>query len=408
MISPVIQRTGGVDPEQSASATRHATSIVSVLDPDGVIRYVSPSVARVLGHRPEEFVGRDLLDTVHEDDQAALIAVLASSRAEGPIELRARHQDGGWRRLEVSIVNYTEDPIERNFVLASRLITEHIPDGAGAAGSDRITAFPASEAIRATRLALEHDVWLAVERQQLFLVYQPLVDLNTGAIAGLEALCRWQHPAHGLLAPGDFIPLAEECGAIEPLGQWVLREACRQLRRWKTRYPYLGDLAINVNVSPREVQQPDLPVRIGRTLRETDLSPADLKLEITESAIFGNAESALRTLHAIGRMGVHLALDDFGTGYSSLSYLRRFPVHTLKIDQSFVQELTSNASSVAIVRALVALAHALDMDVTGEGFETAAQLSRLRDARCDHGQGFYFSRPLPAAAMDDLLGSLPA
>jgi PAS domain S-box-containing protein len=407
-VTAPIDLAGG--PRPVPTRPRQAADVISVLDADGIIRYVSGSVARVLGHQPDEIVGLDLLDTVHEDDQAALIGALASPESDGPVELRARHRDGSWRRLAVSIINDIDDPVERGFVLASRLVTEHVPaDAPPAAGpSGRITAFPASAAVQAARLALEHELWRAIDRRELFLVYQPTVNLKSGTLAGVEALCRWRHPAHGLLLPTEFIPIAEESGAIAPLGRWVAEEACRQLRRWQSRFPYLQNLVISVNVSPREVQRPDFVEQIAAVLRDTGLSPARLTLEITESVVIGNAETALHTLHALRRMGVTLALDDFGTGYSSLSYLRRFPVDTLKIDQSFVQELSSNASSVAIVRALIALAHALGMNVTGEGFETAAQLARLRDAYCDHGQGFYFSRPLPADGMDDLLASLPA
>ena len=250
------------------------------------------------------------------------------------------------------------------------------------------------------------DLWQAVEQRQLRLVYQPAVDLKSGALAGLEALARWQHPHHGLLMPDFFIPLAEESGAIVPLGAWVVEEACRQMHRWQARFPALRGLAISVNLSPVELQQPDLHRRVASTLRDTDLEPGSLSLEITETAMISDAESTLRTLRTLRGLGTRLALDDFGTGFSSLNYLRRFPVDTLKIDRAFVQELGSSASSLAIVRAVVSLAHALEMNVIAEGFETPQQLARLRDAYCDQGQGFYFSEPLTPEQMDQLLFSV--
>ena len=258
------------------------------------------------------------------------------------------------------------------------------------------------------RLELESDLWKAVERNELRLVYQPSVDLKTGSIVGMEALARWQHPRRGMVSPAEFIPVAEETGLILPVGRWVLQEACRQVRRWQHEHPNFRRLVMSVNVSAQEFQHPNLVQQVSETLRDTGLHPSSLKLEITESALLKDVEATLDTLHALHRLGVRIALDDFGTGYSSLNYLRRFPVDTLKIDRSFVQELGSSSSSLAIVRAVIALAHALEMDVTAEGFETSTQLARLRDAYCDHGQGYYFSKPLPVDQMNQLLASMIA
>jgi EAL domain-containing protein (putative c-di-GMP-specific phosphodiesterase class I) len=203
--------------------------------------------------------------------------------------------------------------------------------------------------------------------------------------------------------PESFIPLAEASGAVVPLGSWVLSEACEQLRRWRRHHPALGGLRVAVNLSPVELTQPDLVQRVAATLRAADLEPGRLTLEITETAIVADAQAVLRTVRALRGLGVHLALDDFGAGFSSLTYLRRFPVDAVKIDRSFVQELETSAGSVAIVRAVIALAHALQLSVVAEGFETPRQLARLRDALCDHGQGFFISEPLPPHQLQPLL-----
>jgi Amt family ammonium transporter len=252
------------------------------------------------------------------------------------------------------------------------------------------------------RLTLETDLWQAVGRDELRVHYQPKINLRTGEITGFEALVRWEHPQHGLVPPGDFIPLAEETGIILNIGQWVLREACFQGRRWLDHAPS-QPLQVSVNLSVRQLQQPMLAEEVAKVLSESDLPPHLLKLEITESVVMGDAEHTIATLRALKALGIHLAIDDFGTGYSSLSYLRRFPMTTLKIDRSFIRNLGTDREDTEIVRAIVSLAKTLGLDVTAEGVETAEQMEQLRALDCDWAQGYYFSKPLTIEAVNALL-----
>jgi Amt family ammonium transporter len=253
------------------------------------------------------------------------------------------------------------------------------------------------------RLELETGLRRALERGELRVHYQPKVSLETGKIVGMEALVRWEHPEQGLIPPGDFIPIAEETGMIIPLGEWVLREACRQARLWQAQHPIDPPLSISVNLSLRQFQQPALVEAIADVLHETELEPSQLKLEITESVMMEDVEAVIATLDALHRLGVRLAIDDFGTGYSSLSYLRRFPVDILKIDRSFVHGLGKDMEGTAIVHAAITLAHNLGMQIVAEGIETEEQLDQLRALGCDQGQGYYFSKPLPPDAAGALL-----
>jgi diguanylate cyclase (GGDEF)-like protein len=252
------------------------------------------------------------------------------------------------------------------------------------------------------RLDLEIDLRSAVTRQELRVHYQPVVILETGRIAEVEALVRWEHRQRGLLPPEDFIGLAEETGLIVPIGQWVLAEACRRARAWQREHPSEPPLIISVNLSARQLQQPDLVHEIAEALRESGLDPASLKLEITESVVMQDAPSTLAKLHALRELGIQLAMDDFGTGYSSLGYLKRFPVDTLKIDRSFVKGIGHNPEDRAIVRAVVEVARSLHLSVTAEGIETAEQVAQLRTLGCERGQGYYFARPLAPGSMEAL------
>jgi diguanylate cyclase (GGDEF)-like protein/PAS domain S-box-containing protein len=253
------------------------------------------------------------------------------------------------------------------------------------------------------RLTLETDLWQAIGRGELRVHYQPKMDLRSGQIVGVEALVRWQHPQHGLVPPGDFISLAEETGIILNIGQWVLREACLQACRWVEQELSATPLQMSVNLSVRQLQQPNLADEVAAVLAETGLAPHLLKLEITESVIMGDAEHTIAMLRDLKALGVHLAIDDFGTGYSSLSYLRRFPMTTLKIDRSFISNLGVDREDTEIVRAIISLAQTLGLNVTAEGVETAAQMEQLQALGCDWGQGYFFSRPLATDAMNALL-----
>ena len=258
------------------------------------------------------------------------------------------------------------------------------------------------------RLGLERDMRRAVERRELFLEYQPIVSLATGSLRGFEALVRWQHPERGLIHPAKFIPIAEETGMIIPIGKWVLAEACRQMSRWQKLSNLEGPLPISVNLSSRQFLQPDLLEQIQKVLRETGLDPRSLKLEITETVVMENIETATHTLEQLRAFGVELSIDDFGTGYSSLSYLQRFPVSTLKIDRSFVSRMTESEGTAEIVRTIMKLAQNLGMNVVAEGVETESQHEQLRAFECEFGQGYYFSKPIDSDAAEAfLLSSFP-
>ncbi|MCC6175541.1 MAG: EAL domain-containing protein [Chloroflexi bacterium] len=262
------------------------------------------------------------------------------------------------------------------------------------------------------RLALRADLQRALDHGELLLHYQPTVDLASGCITGYEALIRWEHPERGTISPLDFIPLAEETGLILSIGRWALREACRQARRWQARYPSLMPIKMGVNLSARQLLDPDLIDDVAEALVNAGLEPRSLVLEITESLLMQDTDAIIDRLHALKRLGVRLAIDDFGTGYSSLSYLRRFPVDILKIDKTFVDGLDDDDSGegLALVRAIVDLSHALSLETVAEGIERAGQLAQLFRLGCVLGQGYYFSRPLPGAAASRLLapGYLPA
>ena len=276
---------------------------------------------------------------------------------------------------------------------------------AKANGKARYAVFdPSMNTDALERLELEGDLRHALELRQLRVVYQPIVTLASGRVSELEALLRWDHPARGVVLPADFIPLAEATGLIVEIGQWVLEEACRRARAWQLAHPADAQLTISVNLSARQFLNPDLIDDIARTLRDTDLAPSCLKLEITESVLMHDTDGTVAKLWALKRLGVRLAIDDFGTGYSSLSYLKLFPVDTLKIDRSFVSGLGQDSNDTAIVRSVVALAKSLNLAVTGEGIETAEQLGHLRALGCDLGQGYLFAKPLAADDVGALLG----
>lgn len=244
------------------------------------------------------------------------------------------------------------------------------------------------------RLQRETDLRRAIERQELLLVYQPIVEIPSGRIAGFEALVRWHHPQRGIVSPVEFIPIAEETGLVIPLGHWVLRQACLQIRTWNMHFSALSPLHVHVNLSPKEFAQPHLKQQVAAILEETNVIPACLNLEITESVMMSDAEATITTLKSLRELGIQLSVDDFGTGYSSLRYMQRFPAQVVKIDRSFISAIVNDASSTAIVEAIVMLSHAMGMKVVAEGVSSLEDLAQLESMGCDYGQGFLFSTPL--------------
>jgi len=256
-------------------------------------------------------------------------------------------------------------------------------------------------------LQMENDLRRALEREEFRVYYQPIVSLDNGQLAGFEALIRWQHPERGFVNPSDFIPLAEDTGLVIPIGEWVLKRACQQLAQWQWQSPANRQLFMSVNLSSKQVTQPDLVETIREILEQTRVEAKHLKLEITESAVMENADMAARLLRRLKALGVQLSIDDFGTGYSSLGYLHRFPVNTLKIDRSFVGRIGEAAENIEIVRTIVSLAENMGMEVVAEGVETLSQLTQLRKLNCQYGQGYLFSRPVDADSVTAWISKRP-
>jgi EAL domain-containing protein (putative c-di-GMP-specific phosphodiesterase class I) len=251
------------------------------------------------------------------------------------------------------------------------------------------------------RLKLESGLRRALERNEFVLHYQPQIDIPSGAIIGVEALLRWQPPGRPMVHPGDFIPIAEETGLIVPIGEWVLRTACAQQVAWKNAG--LRDIRMAVNLSARQFKQQDLHEMVANVLVDTQCRADHLELEITESVVMDNPEAAAATLQSLTDMGIQLSIDDFGTGYSSLSYLKRFPIHSLKIDRSFVCDIPADSNDAAIATAVIALAHSMKLKVVAEGVETIEQLDFLRERQCDAMQGFLCGRPMPSDQIASML-----
>jgi diguanylate cyclase (GGDEF)-like protein/PAS domain S-box-containing protein len=299
----------------------------------------------------------------------------------------------------IGVVTYPEDGADAETLLKNAdFAMYHAKD----CGRNNYQFFESGMNARAVeRQSIEGDLRHAIERGQLVLYYQPKIDLVSGRIIGVEALIRWRHPQRGLVPPDQFIEIAEDCGLIVPIGRWVVREACRQARAWQDAG--LPIIRVAVNVSAVELRAPDLVSSVLDTLADTGIRARDLELELTETFLMQEASSTVAVLHELKNIGVHLALDDFGTGYSSLSYLQRFPIDTLKIDRSFVRDLVTDAGDANIVSAVIGMGTSLHMRVIAEGIETREQLEFLQQHGCPVGQGYYFSRPLPAAEFGTLL-----
>ena len=562
----VRQRTAelAASEERFRSLVQHASDVITVVDTQGVLSYVSPSCAQVCGHEPTELIGTSLGELLHPNDLARAAEFLAEAASRqgstSPMEWRVRHRDGTYRMIEVLGTNLLGDPNIGGVVLNGRDVTERnaleaqlahqafhdsltglanralfrdrlshalvratrsmqsvailfldlddfkavndslgheagdallvgvaarlgecvrasdtvarlggdefailieegtseevdkiadrvlevlgaplmvqghevfvrgsvgiataAPDSASAedllrdadaamyhakrSGGARAERFePGLHAAALERLALATDLRRALERNEFEVHYQPIVDLQTEMIRGVEALVRWHHPERGMLSPLTFIPLAEETGLIGALGIWVLREACRQVRAWQCLQP-AGEARLNVsvNLSAWQFHQADLVDQVASAIADADLDPGSVTLEITEGLLLQDGQSVMDRLNALKALGINLALDDFGTGYSSLSYLRRFPIDVLKIDKSFVDGMTNGAEQAALVRTIVALSESLQLRTVAEGIEEQHQMEHLRSLGCDRGQGYLWAKPLPAESLAELL-----
>jgi diguanylate cyclase (GGDEF)-like protein len=257
------------------------------------------------------------------------------------------------------------------------------------------------------RLQLEADLREAIQHQEFELYYQPIISLKTGRIAGFESLVRWQSSKRGFTSPGEFIPIAEETGLIIPLGKWILQEACRQMCLWQQQFTNYPSLLISVNLSGRQFSQPNLVEQIAEILKTTGLDKKSLKLEITESMVMDDVENTIILLHQLKELGLQLSIDDFGTGFSSFSYLHRFPMDALKVDRSFVSNMSHSQKNREIVSTIIMLAHQLGMEVVAEGIETEIEMKTLQNLACEYGQGYFFSKPVPAEVATKILEDNP-
>ena len=380
---------------------------VAVLDLD-YFKHVNDSLGAAAGDRLLRQAGERMLAAVGPTDTVARtgddeFVLLFENRAD------ERHAAATVAKVLAAIAEPFSEDGQRVFLTCSAGIAGYPGDGGDADSLVKyaqIAMYRAKESGRNTvrfylpsmnerareRLAMVDAMRHAMNAEEFELHYQPQVDLASGAVIGMEALVRWRHPQMGMMRPDRFISLAEETGLIVPLGTWVLRAACAQAAAWQRAG--LGPLRVAVNLSSRQFRDAGLPELIAQILRETALPSTSLEIELTESLMMEDVDTAVATMRALKAMGVHLSIDDFGTGYSSLSYLKRFPVDVLKIDQSFVRDIGNDASSSAMVAAMISLSHELGLRVIAEGVETRAQWDYLLGRGCDEVQGYYFSRPL--------------
>jgi diguanylate cyclase (GGDEF)-like protein/PAS domain S-box-containing protein len=349
------------------------------------------TVARVGG---DEFV--ILMPDIRQTENLSTIAQKLLSAIARPVDVKGKTLEV---TASIGIACYPEDGEDPEILLRNADTAMYRAKELGRNGFQLCTVELTSQAV--ARISLESGLRTAVEREELVVHYQPIVSLMTGRITGLEALVRWQRPEEGLILPAAFIPIAEETGLILPIGDHVLRTACRKLKEWHLNW--LPDLRVAVNVSARQFRDPSLLPTIDRALSESALSPEYLEVEITESVAMESAEIVVGNLEALRGRGIRIAIDDFGTGYSSLNYLKRYPVHSLKIDRSFVTDVGTNPADAGIVRAVIEMAHGLKLNAVAEGVETRDQFLHLQRFGCDEMQGYWVSRPLPAEGISELL-----
>ncbi len=349
------------------------------------------TVARLGG---DEFVV--ILASMASEDEALMVSQKILKLMTAPFTIEAHEL---FVTCSIGIALYPKDGDDAKTLLQSADGALYLAKNKGRNNAQFCTAEMNAKALE--RLTLESELRQAINRQEFLLHYQPRVDMVSGEITGMEALVRWQHPVQGLLYPTKFIPVAEESGLIVPLGEWVLRTACEQNKAWQLAG--LKPVSIAVNLSARQFKQQDLVELVSSILQETELDPSYLELELTESMVMQNVEAAIATLTQFKVIGVKLSIDDFGIGYSSLNYLKHFPIGFLKIDQSFVRDITTNRDDAIIAKIIISMAHDLGLRVIAEGVETEEQKSFLCSHRCDEMQGYFFSMPLPAEEFEILL-----
>lgn len=349
------------------------------------------TVARLGG---DEFVV--ILPNMASEDEAWMVSQKILKLMTKPFTIESHEL---FITCSIGIALYPKDGKDAKTLLQSADGALYLAKNKGRNNAQFCTAEMNSKALE--RLTLENDLRQALNRQEFLLHYQPRVDMISGEITGMEALVRWQHPVQGLLYPTQFIPIAEESGLIVPLGEWVLRTACEQNKAWQRAG--LKPVNIAVNLSARQFKQQDLVELISRVLKETELSPSYLELELTESMVMQHVEAAISTLNQFKKIGVKISIDDFGIGYSSLNYLKHFPIGFLKIDQSFVRDITTNRDDAAIAKIIISMAHDLGLKVIAEGVQTEEQKSFLHLHSCDEIQGFFYSKPIPAEEFETLL-----
>jgi diguanylate cyclase (GGDEF)-like protein/PAS domain S-box-containing protein len=346
------------------------------------------TVARLGG---DEFVV--VLEGIHDVDDVVFVANKLLVTLSRPLEISG-HDISITVSIGVSI--FPDDGADTDELLKNADIAMYKAKEAGKNNCQFYTRGMNATAVN--YLLLENDLRRAIEQNQLTLYYQPQIDLKTGDMTGVEALVRWQHPDRGLISPAHFIPLAEETGLIVPIGEWVLREACRQNKYWLDAGRDVGKVA--VNLSPRQFRQKNFPGKVENILKETGLEAKYLELEITESCAMEHAGETINQLNQLNQMGTFLAIDDFGTGYSSLAYLQRFPIQKLKIDRSFIHDIHDDANDAAIAKTIIGLAHNMQLRVVAEGVENEGQAEWLRNKGCDQAQGFLYAKPMTAKQLD--------